>query len=40
VEFYTDDKGWSKDGYQDKNNLTPEIELEFKRTIGEDLIYN
>ena len=38
VEFYTDDKGWSKDGYQDKNNLTPEIELEFKRTIGKDLI--
>jgi hypothetical protein len=40
VEFYTDDKGWSKEGYQDKNNLTPEIELEFKRTIGKDLNYN
>ena len=39
VEFYTEDKGWSKDGHQHKNNTTPEIELEFKKTIGKDLNY-
>ena len=40
VEFYTNDKGWSKDGYQHKDISTPEIELEFKKTFGKDLIYN
>lgn len=39
VEFYTDDKGWSKEGNQHKDNPTPEIELEFKKTIGKDLNY-
>ena len=40
VEFYTNDKGWSKEGHQHKNNPIPEIELEFKKTIGKDLIYD
>jgi hypothetical protein len=38
-EYYSGDMGWSKDGYLDKNNPIPEIELEFKRTIGKDLMY-
>ena len=40
MEFYTGDSGWSIDGYHNKDNPTPEIELGFKRTIGKDLIYN
>lgn len=38
-EYYSGDMGWSKDGHLRKNNPVPEIELEFKRTIGKDLMY-
>ena len=40
VEYYSGDIGWSgEDGHLHKDNPVPEIELEFKRTIGKDLIY-
>jgi hypothetical protein len=40
VEYFSRDMGWSgKDGHLNKKNPVPEIELEFKRTIGKDLIY-
>ena len=40
IEYYSGDMGWSdEDGHLYKNNPVPEIELEFKRTIGKDLTY-
>lgn len=40
VEYYSEGNGWSgEDGHLHKDNPVPEIELEFKRTIGKDLIY-
>ena len=39
-EYYSGDMGWSgDDGYLRKGNPIPEIEKEFKNTIGKNLIY-
>lgn len=39
-EYYSCDHGWSgEDGYMHKGNPVPDIEIEFKKTIGKNLIY-
>ena len=38
-EYYSYDKGWSKNGTLNKDNPIPEIEKLFKKTIGKDLVY-
>lgn len=39
LEYYSSDKGWSKDKILNKKNPIPNIEKEFKKTIGKDLVY-
>jgi len=39
VEYFSNDKGWSKNGFLNKENPTPDIEKKFKETIGKNLIY-
>lgn len=38
-EYYSGDMWSGKDSHLNKRNPVPEIELEFKRTLGKDLIY-
>ena len=39
-EYYSCDHGWSgEDRHMHKSNPVPEIELEFKITLGKDLFY-
>ncbi len=39
VEYFSHDSGWSDGEYMCKENSVPEIESQFKETIGKDLIY-
>lgn len=40
VQYFSSDMGWmGEDNVLHKDNPVPEIELEFKKTIGKDLYY-